>query len=177
GSSGFLGGRLVEILATAGVPVRVLARPTAKLDHLAALPLEVIRGGFCEPEVLRRAVSGVSHIYHCAGCSTDWAPWRRFQEANVQGVRALLDAVRDSSTLARFLHVSTSDVYGYPPAPCNEDGPTVDTGLPYNRSKREGENLVWRASAEWGLPVTIVRPASIYGPRGTAFTLDFARHI
>lgn len=177
GASGFLGGRLVEMLAASGERVRVFARPSADLGRLAALPIEVARGSFRDRPAVCRATAGVERIFHCAGCSTDWAPWRRFHEANVLAIEALLAAARDTADLKRLLHVSTSDVYGYPAAACDESGPTVDVGLPYNRSKRAGEMLVWRAAEEWGLPVTVVRPASIYGPRGTAFTLDFARHL
>ena len=174
GASGFLGGRLVEMLVAAGEQVRVFARPTANLGRLSALPLDVVRGDFADPEALRRAVSGIGQIFHCAGCSTDWAAWSTFQQSNILAVQALLDSVRNSTSLRRFLHVSTSDVYGYPAAACDESAPTIDTGLPYNRSKRAGEELVWKAAGEWGLPVTVVRPASIYGPWGTAFTLNFA---
>jgi nucleoside-diphosphate-sugar epimerase len=65
-------------------------------------------------------------------------------------------------------------VYGYPPVPCAETVEPVDTGLGYNHSKILGEQAVWRAGAA-GLPVTVVRPATIYGPRGTAFVTDIAR--
>ena len=133
----------------------------------------MVRGGFFDAAALRRAVDGVSEIYHCAGCSTDWAPWRQFHEGNVLAVEALLGAARECSTLRRLVHVSTTDVYGYPECACSEDGPVRDVGLPYNRSKVMGERRVW----ESGLPVTIVRPASIYGPYGTAFTADFAAHL
>lgn len=177
GASGFLGGRLVEMLAAAGETVRVFARPTADLGRLATLPVEILRGSFVDQAAVCRATAGVERIYHCAGCSTDWAPWSRFEQANIRAVEALLAAARNATKLERFLHVSTSDVYGYPAEACDESAPTVDTGLPYNRSKRAGEMLVWRAAREWGVPVTVVRPASIYGPRGTAFTSDIASHL
>ena len=40
-----------------------------------------------------------------------------------------------------------------------------------------GETAVWEASRNGGLPVTVVRPATIYGPRGTAFATDIAKLI
>src|SRR2546430_8898415 len=48
---------------------------------------------------------------------------------------------------------------------CDESHPLTDVGLPYNRSKCQGEEVVWEASRRSGLPVTVVRPATIYGPR------------
>jgi len=178
GASGFLGGRLVEVLAAEGVPVRILARHGAGLGHLAGLPVEVVEGSLADAEALAAAVRGVTHIYHCAGCSTDWAPEAAFFAANVAGVRHLLAAAAGAGgSLRRFLHVSTTDVYGYPSVPCDESHPTADVGLPYNHTKRLGEECVWEARRNTGLPVTVVRPATIFGPRGQAFTADIARHI
>jgi nucleoside-diphosphate-sugar epimerase len=50
-----------------------------------------------------------------------------------------------------------------------------DVGLPYNRTKIQGEEAVWRAHREHGLPVTVVRPATIYGPRGKDFVVEIAK--
>jgi len=171
GASGFLGGRLAQILVERGEAVRVLARPTSDLRHLDGLPVEVVRGD------AGAAVQGVTHIYHCAGCSTDWAPWRDYYEANVAGVEELLRAAAGVTGLRRFLHVSTTDVYGYPLVPCDESHPILDAGLAYNRSKGMGETRVWEAARDTGLAITVVRPATIYGPRGKAFVTDLAKLI
>jgi nucleoside-diphosphate-sugar epimerase len=50
----------------------------------------------------------------------------------------------------------------------------VDTGLPYNRSKVSSEWLVWSFSKEKGLPVTVLRPATIYGPRSESCVGEIA---
>ena len=91
------------------------------------------------------------------------------------GTQNLLDAAVRAGTVERFLHVSTTDVYGYPQAPCDENAPMHDAGLPYNRTKIQGEEAVWRAHREHGLPVTVVRPATIYGPRGKDFVVEIAK--
>lgn len=85
----------------------------------------------------------------------------------------LLAVAVEAPQLERFIHVSTTDVYGYPVVPCAETGEVRDVGLPYNRTKLLAEEAVWRASSE-GLPVTVLRPATIYGPRGKAFVTDIA---
>src|SRR5215471_9102332 len=146
GASGFLGGRLTQILLNRGAGVRILARPAADLRHLAVDKLEVVPGSLADMESLTRAVRGVTEIFHCAACSTDWAPRRVFHEANVTGVENLLRAVRQASKLTRFLHVSSTDVYGYPRSPCDESGALTDAGLPYNRTKCLGEQRVWEAA-------------------------------
>ncbi len=114
-------------------------------------------------------------MFHCAGCSTDWAPAAAYYAANVTATQALLLAARHAGTLERFVHVSTTDVYGYPKTPCDESHPLTYVGLPYNETKCLGEAAAWEASEKTGLPVTIVRPATIYGPRGTAFVTDIVK--
>ncbi|HUZ95422.1 MAG TPA: NAD-dependent epimerase/dehydratase family protein [Edaphobacter sp.] len=176
GASGFLGGRLAEMLMSEGEQVTVLARSTSDLRHLSGFApprLRIVRGDLTDDESLLDAVRGVTHIFHCAAASTDWAPMDVYLDSNVRGTERLLDAALKASQLQRFVHVSTTDVYGYPDTPCTETGEVRDVGLPYNRTKIQGEHAVWRGSRE-GLPVTVVRPATIYGPRGKAFVTDIA---
>ncbi len=177
GATGFLGGRLAEVLAARGEAVRILARHGSDHRHLAGLPLEIVRGDLAGAECLADAVRDVTHIYHCAACSTDWAPWETYHAANVAGVRNLLNAALQANRLERFLHVSTTDVYGYLADPCDESHPLTDVGLPYNRTKCRGEESVWDASRRTGLPVTVVRPATIYGPRSKDFATEIAKLI
>jgi len=174
GASGFLGGRLAEVLAREGEQVTVLARPNADLRHLSGFQVRVVRGGLTDREPVMDAVRGVTHIFHCAAASTDWASMEVYVESNVTGTETLLAAAREASQLERFVHVSTTDVYGYPIVPCTETGALRDAGLPYNQTKILGEKAVWRTARVTGLPVTVVRPATIYGPRGKAFVTDIA---
>ncbi len=173
GASGFLGGRVAQLLSEQGEEVTILARPRSDLRHLQQTPVRVVRGDLSDPTALHDAVEHVTHIYHCAACSTDWAPYQTYVDANVVGTQNLLAAAQRAPSLRRFVHVSTTDIYGYPEIPCSEDHPFVDAGLPYNQTKGAGEAAVWKAHAE-GLPVTVVRPATIYGPRGADFTEEIA---
>lgn len=173
GASGFLGGRLAQLLLEQGEEVVILARPGSDLRHLEGSAIRVARGDLSDLEALGTAVRDVTYIYHCAACSTDWAPRRTYLDANVVGTQHLLAAARTAGRLKRFVHVSTTDIYGYPEIPCAEEHPFVDAGLPYNQTKGAGEAAVWDAHAQ-SLPVTIVRPATIYGPRGKDFTQEIS---
>lgn len=174
GASGFLGGRVAQMLHERGEEVVILARASSNLSHLGSVPLRTVRGDLSNSAALREAVGQVTTIFHCAACSTDWAPKHTYQEANVAGTQNLIAAAREAPRLRRFLHVSTTDIYGYPQRPCNEEHPPVDAGLPYNQTKILAEAAVWSAYREHGLPVTVVRPATIYGPRGKDFTVEVA---
>ena len=174
GAGGFLGGHLARSLAGVGERVRILVRPQSRLDHLAGLDLEPVPGDLADPASLRRAAAGVGHIYHCAAHSSDWGTWEAFRQANVIGVANLLAAAQGVPGLARLVHVSTTDVYGYPRRACTEDTPPRDRGLPYNRTKLQGEALVL-AAGRAGLPVTVLRPANLYGPGSKDFVLEITR--
>ncbi|MBI5960311.1 MAG: NAD-dependent epimerase/dehydratase family protein, partial [Chloroflexi bacterium] len=176
GASGFLGGRLTQILVEQGEPVRILARRHSGLRHLENLAVEIAWGSLEDIESIRRAAAGCSVIYHCAGAATDWADWAMYHTANVVGVQNIVDTAARVETLERLVHISTSDVYGYPVRACDETHLLTDVGLPYNRSKIMGERIVWEAS-RGGLPVTILRPASIYGPRSKEFVFAIAALI
>lgn len=174
GASGFLGGRVAQMLDQQGEEVVILARATSDLRHLSSTPIRVVRGDLSNRDSLHEALRQVTEIFHCAACSTDWAPKQTYLEANVMGTQNLLVAAERTPGLRRFLHVSTTDIYGYPQIPCTEEHPFVDAGLPYNQTKGRGEAAVWTAHQEHGLPITIVRPATIYGPRGKDFTQEIA---
>jgi nucleoside-diphosphate-sugar epimerase len=176
GASGFLGGRLAQVLSEQGERVRILARRSSNLSHLEGLPVDIIYGSLDDVESIRQATAGCRVIYHCAGAVTDWAAWKTYYTANVVGVQHMVDAAARVSTLERLVHISTSDVYGFPVQACDETYPLMDIGLPYNRTKIMGERIVWEA-ARSGLPVTVLRPASIYGPRSKDFVFEIAALI
>ena len=172
GASGFLGGRLVELLVAGGAEVTILARSGSALRDWAESAVHVCRAE--NQAVPRRLFQSITHIFHCAGCSTDWAKTASYEQANVGFTGTMLMYAREyAGRLERFVHVSTTDVYGYPLQAEDETMPLRDVGLPYNSSKLRGEQLVWQAAGA-GLPVTVVRPASIYGPGGKAFVTDIA---
>jgi nucleoside-diphosphate-sugar epimerase len=176
GASGFLGRRLTEILVQKGNSVRLLLRPSSIIKGLLDREqLEVVRCAFNDDQGLRSALRNINTVYHCAGHSSDWGLWEVFQSANVDAVRALLNAAHASGTVTRFVHVSTTDVYGYPTEPGDETAPLVDVGLPYNRSKIIGDKLALEFGSSSGLPVTVVRPATIFGPRSKDWVVELGR--
>jgi nucleoside-diphosphate-sugar epimerase len=164
GATGFLGGRLIERLAAEGLPVRALIRRDLP-PHLTDLPLETTRGDLLDPPSLGAATQGVETVIHCAALVTDYAPYREFQRVNGEGTANLVSAAAGAG-VGRLVHISSTDVYGYVGTPQCEEAPLRSVGLGYNESKILAEKAVLTAGAERGLPYTIVRPATIYGPRG-----------
>lgn len=174
GAGGFIGGHLARRLAERGHRVRVLVRPGSDRAAFEDTAADIAVGSLDDPESLRRATAGVRHVYNCAGRSADWGPWEDFRTANADGPRNIVEAAHHAGTVERVLHVSTTDVYGYPKRPCDETTPPKDIGLPYNRSKVLGERAVREAARRTGVPVTVVRPVSVYGPGSKDFVIEIA---
>jgi len=122
GGSGFLGSHLVEALVARGEKVRVLVRPTSKIDHLENLKVELVYGNMNNIQSLREAVQNVERVYHCAAIATDWGTWESFRNTNVTGVHNLLEAALKAG-VGKFIHVSSTDVYGHPDYPADETTP------------------------------------------------------
>ena len=174
GASGFLGGALATALVQRNKNVRVFARKTSNLAHLKDLPVEIAYGSLEDKASVIPAFTGIEIVYHCAALSNDWGRWEEFYKTNVLGVQNLLTAAKGTEEFKRFVHISTSDVYGYPDKACDESYPITDIGLPYNRSKGLGEKAVWDCYKETGLPITVIRPVTIYGPRSKDIVAEIA---
>lgn len=166
GATGFVGSHVADALAAEGKRIRALARPSADLSHLQSLGAEIILGEFTDPAAVVQAVDGVDTVIHCAAKVGDWGPVEEYRAVNVDGLRTLLEAVR-GKPLKRFVHVSSLGVYEArhhhgtdetEPLPANHiDG--------YTQSKVECEKLALEYQRKYDIPLTIVRPGFIYGPR------------
>ena len=171
GGSGFLGSHLVEALVARGESVRVLVRPSSQITILRKLGVELALGDLTDLPSLISATHGVKRIYHAAALAADWGSHKEFQAANVTGVKNVL-AAASAAGVERFIHISTTDVYGHPDYPADETTPFRLRGWEYGDTKIAAEQLVWAYQAKHALPVTVVRPVNIYGPRSVSFVLD-----
>jgi dihydroflavonol-4-reductase len=164
GATGFAGGALARRLASHNAPVRALVRNSANVAPLTELGIEIVHGDLRDPASLRQAMCGVDVVYHIAAIyRQQGVEPQLFKAINATGVKNLLDAATDAG-VSRFVHCSTVGVHGHverPPAA--EDAPFAP-GDVYQDSKLEGERIAARYMAEGRLPVTIFRPAAIYGP-------------
>ncbi len=168
GANGFIGSHLTERLVRAGVDVRGLVRTqTGKISAT----FQVYLGDITDAEAVRSAVDGCDAVVHCAAMQGGRNRLADFRRVNVAGTLNLLRAVRESQ-VARFIHLSTINVHGYPPPPnANADSPLDFTGDYYSISKAEGERVARKFSQEHAVPLVIIRPGCTYGPRSQAWTL------
>lgn len=165
GATGFIGRRLAERLVNDGVHVRFLVRDIDKVAPELRAAAEIAVGDLADREALQRAVRDVTVIFHCAANVNTWDTRAAYHAANVAGVQNLLDAiVAENVDLARLVHVSTVDVYGFPVEPCDEQCHPVPGGFGYGETKWLGESMVGECCRVAGIPYTIIRPCNVIGP-------------
>ncbi len=166
GGTGLVGSHAVEEALARGHRVRALVRPTSDTTWLDRWGVEKVVGDLEDDEALRRGVDGVDWVFNCAAKVGDWGTLDEFRRLNVEALRRLLDAATEAK-VGRFVHVSSLGVYeGRDHYGTDESTPPAVESLDaYTRSKVEAEALALDYFADRGLPVAIVRPGFIYGPR------------
>jgi len=174
GGSGFLGINLVRYLLAEGVTaVRVL--DVAPFDYPEHERVDCRVGDIRDGEAVRAAMAGVDWVVHTAAALPLYKA-ADIVSTDVEGTRTLLAAAR-AAGVERFVHVSSTAVYGIPDHhPLREDDRLQGVG-PYGRAKIAAEELC-KEYREQGMCVPIVRPKSFIGPeRLGVFALfyDWAR--
>jgi dihydroflavonol-4-reductase len=159
GASGFIGGHVVAALAREGAEIRAFDR---KAPPNGGLPggAEFISGDIGDADALRRALDGCDTVFHLAAIySYARADVARMRVVNVDGTRTLLDAAARGAR-RRVVHTSSCATCGPIPgrrADERDQPPTSELGVPYKRTKLEGERLALRAARE-GHEVVVVNP-------------------
>lgn len=164
GGTGFVGSHLVERLLKTGYDVTCLVRDLRHLRWLEGKKVRLLKGDCVQPESLATALQGVSQVFHCAGL-TKAKHARDYYTVNHLGTKHLLEAcARHNPGLEKFILVSSQAAAGP-----SLDGRPVDVGetphpvSDYGRSKQLAEEEV--LGYQDRLPVVIIRPSIVYGPR------------
>jgi len=177
GASGFIGGHLTERLVQEGLPVRCLVRASSDTSRLEQLGVEIAVGDLANPASVVAAAGGCRCVFHCGALVSDWATAGEIERVNVAGTRNVLQAAVDAS-VQRFVHFSTTDVYGYPGRPAiDETYSAARFSNWYAQTKRAAEAEVRRVERAHGMEVVVLRPATIYGPRSVDVVGEIARAI
>jgi nucleoside-diphosphate-sugar epimerase len=166
GGGGFIGSHLVESQVAQGHRVRVVDLHVERLSHKVSHPnLEVVTGDITDVDLVRRLLERIDVVYHLAaahldvGLSDDY-----YRRVNVDATLNLLEAAQ-AAGVSRVVHCSSVGVIGdveNPPA--DETTPCNPSNI-YEQTKLAGEQAALRFAQESGLPVVVVRPAWVYGPR------------
>jgi dihydroflavonol-4-reductase len=164
GGTGFTGSHLVRSLVADGHEVRVVARNAERARATLPPGVEIAEGDVADAAVIGRAVRGRDVIYHIAAAYREAGiPDSRYREVHVDSTRHLLDAGR-AEGVRRMVHCSTIGVHSHIENPPADETWPFTPGDIYQETKAEGELLAMAYHREHGFPVSVVRPASIYGP-------------
>jgi nucleoside-diphosphate-sugar epimerase len=150
------------------VQVRCLLRKAGDLKWLKNLPIEITLGDCSDKTSLREAVKGVDQVFHLAGI-TKAVKEKTFFETNAFGTKNLILACcQHNPHIQKFLYLSSQAAAG----PCQNGNKKRESDpckpvSPYGQSKRLGEELALAHSQE--LPLVILRPPGVYGPRDKDF--------
>src|SRR6266487_5418410 len=183
GAAGFIGSHLCEALLARGHEVRGVDTfipyypRSLKEDNITSL-LQADYFTFYELDLrydelgnLLHDVDVVFHLAAMAGLMRSWSDFDQYMTCNIAVTQRLLEAARFSN-IKHFIHGSTSSVYGRF-ATGDEEDPLIPVS-PYGVTKLGAEKLCHAYAEAFGLPVTILRFFSVYGPRQRP---DMAYHI
>ena len=150
GSSGFLGGRLVQHFTSEGHKVVGISRRGSVVLDLASDDAVQRLGELPNPDV----------VIHAASKQPSKGSLAEFVTANVRTTQKVIDALADRPA-AKVIYTSTQSVYHRPASlPVNESAPAGGT-LPYSATKRWGEQLL--ETVAYTSDVTVLRLPSLYG--------------
>lgn len=163
GATGFIGGHLVASLTAQGHAVRCLVRRSSDTTHLPAAGVELIVGDVSDAGAVQRAVQGCDIVYHLAG-KTSARHRAELYRVNEGGCEQVARACAAQKTPPLLILVSSLAAAG--PCPPHRLITERDPARPvsaYGRSKYAGECATW----SWAdrMPLSIVRPAIVFGPR------------
>jgi nucleoside-diphosphate-sugar epimerase len=175
GATGFLGASLVHRLLADRASVRVLARSPARARPLTEHGADAVIGDITDPAAVAAAVDGAAVVYHLAGRLFEpGVPAAEYHATHVDGTKLLLRCCQ-GSTVARFVHCSTTGVLGVTgDRPADENAPFRPTNA-YEATKAAAEQAV-RDQVRKGFPAVIARPGLVYGP-GDLHLLPFFRAV
>jgi ornithine--oxo-acid transaminase len=172
GATGFIGGHLAQRLVQEGHRVRCLVRAGSDTALLGRLDVEIAVGDLTSARSLAGAAEGCRYVLHCGAHVSDWGTAKEIARVNVEGTRNLL-AASVGASVRRFVHFSTTDVYGYPGgAAIDETHVATRFRNWYAQTKLAAEAEVRRVDA---LDAVILRPSTVYGPRSTEVIGEIAR--
>ena len=178
GADGFIGSHLAEALVRDGHDVRaiVIYNSLDSWGWLDTVPteirdqIEVVSGDIRDPALMMSVVADREAVLHLAALIAipySYIAPDLYVQTNIQGTLNLLNAAR-AAGVSRFIHTSTSEVYGTAKYVPMDEGHPLQGQSPYSASKIGADQMANSFFTSFGLPVVTIRPFNTYGPRQSA---------
>ncbi len=149
-----------------GLNVRCIIRPSRReLGWLGDLPVEIARAEMSDVKAVENIVKDAQYIFHIAGV-TKAKKRSEYFKGNVEVTKTLLEAATKNTHLKKFCHISSLSAVGpsYDGLALDENAACRPVSV-YGISKYQAEEAV--RSYMTKLPIVIIRPPTVYGPRDT----------
>ena len=173
GSEGFVGSHLVDRLLLEGYKVKALVLYNS-FNNLGWLKnskkkknLQIVLGDIRDRDQIENHIKDCKIVFHLAsliGIPYSYQSVQSYLETNVSGTINILNSCRKSK-IEKIILTSTSEIYGTCQFnPMSENHPKVPQS-PYAASKLAADNFSISYFKSFNLPITILRPFNIFGPR------------
>tara|TARA_Y100000590_G_scaffold297566_1_gene335364 strand:- start:1381 stop:2352 length:972 start_codon:yes stop_codon:yes gene_type:complete len=176
GAAGFLGSHLTEKLVEKGHDVKAFVHydPNNNWGWLEKSKykknIEFVVGDIRDFDSVYSSIKGVDEVFHLAaliGIPYSYVSPLAYIKTNIEGTYNVIQSAKQLGT-KNIMITSTSETYGSAQyVPMDEDHPKVGQS-PYSATKIGADNLALSFYRSFGLPIKIVRPFNIYGPRQSA---------
>ena len=178
GSEGFIGSHIIELLVRKGYSVKahVLYNSFNSYGWLDSLSetvkkdFEIVMGDIRNFDSVKNSIKNCDRVINLAALVAipySYISPDSYVETNIKGTLNLLQAAKEQK-ITKFIHTSTSEVYGTAQfVPINEMHP-LNGQSPYAAIKIGADQMALAYHKSFETPVSIIRPFNAYGPRQSA---------
>lgn len=173
GANGFVGSHLIDFLLEKGWKLRGIVRSSSWTGWLDGKDIELHRCGLADADALVKVFAGAEYVFHIAGVVKSKKK-EGFYKGNVDTTERVMQAASRVKGIKRIMITSSLAATGP-----SDFGEAVDERTPcepinaYGESKLAQEQMAKRYAEKHQLPITIVRPPAVYGPRDGEILLFF----
>ncbi|MFA5035364.1 MAG: NAD-dependent epimerase/dehydratase family protein [Candidatus Margulisiibacteriota bacterium] len=160
GGAGFLGINVVRYLLKQGI-TEIVSLDVAEFDYPEKDKVKIIKGDIRDLTKVAEAMAGVTHVIHTAAALPLYKQEDIFS-TDIDGTRNLL-AAAEKNKVERFVHISSTAVYGIPDHHPLYETDQLDGVGPYGIAKIKAEEVCLEYRKK-GMIVPIIRPKSFIGP-------------
>jgi len=167
GAGGFIGSAVTEFLLSLSIRVRALLSAPEQPAWNVGGTVETCRADIRDIAKLRELAQGADIVVHAAGPPSVRSSFEFPAECasiHTLGTVALLEACRRTG-VARFVYLSSAEVYGRPATERVAENHPLQPLSPYGAAKAAAEVFVMTMARLCNIKYVILRPFSVYGPR------------
>jgi nucleoside-diphosphate-sugar epimerase len=160
GISGFLSINLVRYLRSHGYQ-DISGIDLVDFDYPERDQITFLQGDIRDPQAVKESMRGADIVIHTAAALPLYTP-EEIYTTDIEGTRLLFQQAQEYG-VKRFIHISTTAVYGVPDHHPLYETDAVNGVGPYGEAKVQAEEIC-REFRQKGLCVPIIRPKSFVGP-------------